>query len=254
MFATTPAGPFSPTLALALPAGAFSTAQLYYQDSTAGTATLTAAGAGVVTGAQALTVGGAAPLSLRVEPASSTVFPAGTVSLRAVGVDTFGNATPTPALWGVTPDTLGTLSTASGATTTFTAGTVPGVVQVTATITTPTGTLTGTSTITVTPPPVVRVAAVRYGVAKKQLHVYVTVTDAQGRRVRDAAVTVALWRNGKVYARAAGTTGTGSMTFTRPASVGSYRLKVTRVVALNRAWDGVTPSNTFTKVRRPPTR
>ena len=254
MFATTPAGPFSPTLALALPAGAFSTAQLYYQDSTAGTATLTAAGAGVVTGAQALTVGGAAPLSLRVEPASSTVFPAGTVSLRAVGVDTFGNATPTPALWAVTPDTLGTLSTASGATTTFTAGTVPGVVQVTATITTPTGTLTGTSTITVTPPPVVRVAAVRYGVAKKQLHVYVTVSDAQGRRVRDAAVTVALYRNGKVYARAAGTTSTGSMTFTRPASVGSYRVKVTRVVALNRAWDGVTPSNTFTKVRRPPTR
>jgi len=36
--------------------------------------------------------------------------------------------------------------------------------------------------------------------------------------------------------------------------VGSYQLKVTRVVALNRAWDGVTPSNTFTKVRRPPTR
>jgi hypothetical protein len=176
------------------------------------------------------------------------------VSLRAVGVDTFGNATPTPALWAVTPDTLGTLSTASGPTTTFTAGTVPGVVQVTATITTPTGTLTGTSTITVTPPPVVHVAAVRYGVAKKQLHVYVTVSDAQGRRVRDAAVTVALYRNGKVYARAAGTTGTGSMTFTRPASVGSYRLKVTRVVALNRAWDGVTPSNTFTRVRRSPTR
>jgi PHP family Zn ribbon phosphoesterase len=98
------------------------------------------------------------------------------------------------------------------------------------------------------------VAAVRYGVAKQQLHVYVTVTDAQGRRVRDAAVTVALYRNGKVYARAGGTTGTGSMTFTRPASAGSYRVKVTRVVALNSAWDGVTPSNTFTMSARPKTR
>jgi len=37
------------------------------------------------------------------------------------------------------------------------------------------------------------------------------------------------------------------MTFTRPASIGTYRTKVTRVVALNRAWDGVTPANAFLK-------
>ena len=144
---------------------------------------------------------------------ASTLFTGGTVTLSAVGIDAFGNVTPTAALWTASPEGIGTLSTPSGATTTFTAGTTPGVVQVTATITTPTGTLTATSSVTVTPPPVVRVGAVRYGVARKQLHVYVTVVDTRGRRVRDASVTVALYRNGKVYARAPGTTTAGNMTF-----------------------------------------
>jgi hypothetical protein len=88
---------------------------------------------------------------------------------------------------------------------------------------------------------------VRYGVARKRLHVYVTVVDARGRRVRDASVTVALYRNGKVYARAAGPTTSGRMTFSRPASWGTYGTKVTRVLAANRTWDGVTPTNRFAK-------
>jgi hypothetical protein len=110
--------------------------------------------------------------------------------------------------------------------------------------------------VTVAPPPVVRVGAVRYGVAKNQLHVYVTLVDTRGRRVRDASVTAALYRNGKVYARALGSTTAGNMTFTRPASIGAYRTKVTRVVASNRAWDGVTPANAFLKkpARKPATR
>ena len=244
---TSAAGPFTPTVGFALPAGAFSTVQLYYQDPTAGIATLTASAAGLVAGTQQLTVGGAAPVSLRVEPSVSTLFTGGTVAFRAVGIDAFGNATPTAALWTASPEGIGTFSTPSGATTTFTAGTTPGVAQVTATITTPAGTLTATSAVTVTPPPVVRVAAVRYGVAKRQLHVYVTVVDTRGRRVRDAAVTVALYRNGKVYGRAAGSTIAGSMTFARPASVGVYRTKVTRVLAANRTWDGATPANAFLK-------
>jgi hypothetical protein len=246
-FSTSPAGPFTPTVAFALPAGAFSTVQLYYQDPTAGTVTLTASAAGVAAGTQQLTVGGAAPVGLRIEPSASTLFTGTSVTLRAIGVDAFGNLTPTAALWAATPDGIGTLSSATGATTTFTAGTVPGVAQVTAAITTPTGTLTATSSVTVTPPPVVRVSAVRYGVAKKQLHVYVTVVDTRGRRVRDASVTVALYRSGKVYARALGTTAAGNMTFARPASIGTYRTRITLVVASNRAWDGLTPANAFVK-------
>jgi hypothetical protein len=250
LFATSPTGPFAPTLAVQLPAGAFATTQLYYQDPTAGTAALTATAAGVVAGTQLITVGGAAPVSLRVEPAAVTVLPGGTVTLTAVAVDAFGNATPTPALWAIAPATAGSLSAPMGATTVFTAGTEPGVAQVTASVTTPTGTLSATSSVTVMPPPPVRVAAVRYGVASKRLHVYVTVVDGRGRRVRDASVTVALYRNGKVYARAAGRTTTGRMTFSRPASVGAYRTKVTRVAAASRTWDRVTPPNAFTKAPR----
>ena len=37
------------------------------------------------------------------------------------------------------------------------------------------------------------------------------------------------------------------MTFDRPASIGTYRTKVTRVVATGLAWDRVTPANSFTK-------
>ena len=70
-------------------------------------------------------------------------------------------------------------------------------------------------------------SAVRYGVANRRVYVYVTVADAGGRRLEDAAVTVALYRQGKVYARAAGRTARGVMTFDRPASIGIYRTKVT---------------------------
>ena len=41
-----------------------------------------------------------------------------------------------------------------------------------------------------------------------------------------------------------------AMTFSRPASVGAYRTKVTRVAASNRVWDRVTPPNAFTKKPR----
>ena len=63
------------------------------------------------------------------------------MTLTAVGVDQFGNATPTTAIWTVTPGTLGSLTPASGPTTTFTAGTAPGSGQLTATVSTPAGPL-----------------------------------------------------------------------------------------------------------------
>jgi hypothetical protein len=251
-FATSAAGPFTPTVAVQLPAGAFATAEVFYQDATAGTVTLTAAAAGVVTGTQQLTVAGGAPVSLRVDPAAATLVPGASTTLTAVGVDQFGNATPTTAAWTVTPATLGSLTPASGPTTTFTAGTEAGAGQVAATVTTPGGTLSASATLTVTPPPPVRVAAVRYGVARRTLYVYTTVVDERGRRVRDASVTVALYRNGKVVARAAGRTTAGRMTFSRQASWGAYRTRVTRVAASGRTWDGVTPTNGFTKAKPKP--
>lgn len=249
-FATTPAGPFTPTITVTLPAGAFATAQVFYLDQTSGSVTLTASASGVVTGTQQLTVTGAPPVALRVEPSSSTLLPGATATFTAVGVDEFGNETPTAATWTVTPESLGTVAPAAGSTTTFTAGAVAGSGQVVATVTSATGTLAAAAAVTVEPPPPVRVAAVRYGVAKRQLHVYVTVVDERGRRVRDASVTVALYRNGKLYARASGRTTAGRMTFARPASWGTYRTKVTRVATPTRSWVRKTPPNVFRKPLR----
>jgi hypothetical protein len=251
MLATSAAGPFAPTVTVQLPAGSFATAQLFYQDTVAGTVSLSASAAGVVTGTHQLTVTGAAPVSLRVDPPSATLLPAAKLQLTALGRDQFGNETPATAVWSLGPGSVGTVTPTSGSTTTYTAPTTPGPVQVTATMTTATGILTATTTITVEAPPPLRVSAIRYGVARKQLHVYVTVVDRAGKRLRSAAVTVALYRDGKVYARAAGRTLSGRMTFARLASIGTYRTKVTRVAAEGYVWDGKTPTNVFRKQLRP---
>jgi hypothetical protein len=89
---------------------------------------------------------------------------------------------------------------------------------------------------------------VRYGVRNRKLNVFVTVVDARGRRLRDAGVTVFLYRNGKLYARASGRTAGGRMTFVRPASIGRYRATVKRVSAPGLRWNGKTPVNRFVRV------
>ena len=252
LLGTSAAGPFAPTVTLQLPAGVFAGAQLFYQDTTAGTVTLSASGAGVVTGTQQIVVGGAAAVALRVDPPVAALLPGAKLQLTALGRDQFGNETPATAVWSLGPGSVGTIAPTTGPTTTYTAPAKPGPATVTATVTTPTGTLVATTTVTVEAPPPVRVSAVRYGVAKKQLFVYVTVVDGSGKRLRSAAVTVALYRNGKVYARAAGPTTTGRMTFSRPASIGTYRTKVTRVAVAGYTWDRATPANVFRKALRRP--
>ena len=250
-FATTAAGPFTPTLTLSLPANAFATAQVYFLDTRAGAVTVTAASPGAAPAVQQVTVTGAALTSLRVEPATGSVMLGGTTVFSAVGVDLFGNVVPVSAVWSLAPGTPGALAPAAGPTTTYTGSGRAGSGQVVATVTTPAGVLSASAPVTVTPPPAARVSAVRYGVAKRRLHVYVTVVDGRGGRLRGASVTAALYRNGKLYARAAGRTTRGSMTFERPASAGSYRTKVTRVLAAGYAWNGKTPPNRFTKKPKP---
>jgi hypothetical protein len=250
-FATSPAGPFTPSLTLQLAPGTFSTAQVFYEDTTAGAPTLTASAPGAVTATQALSISGALAVSLRIEPETVSLPLGTTASFAAVGVDAFGNPIPSlPAAWTLAPGTPGTLSPASGPTTIFTASGRIGSGQVVATVATPSGPLTASAPVTVTAPPLVRAAAVRYGVRNRTLHVYVTVVDVRGRRVRDAAVTVLLYRNGKLYARAAGRTVAGRMTFMRPASTGTYRAVVRKVTATGLRWNGKTPMNRYVRAPR----
>ncbi len=248
---TSAAGPFTPSVTVPLAPGSFSTVQIYYEDTTSGTATLTASAPGAVTGTQALTVSGAPAVSLHIEPGSVTLPLGATASFTAVGIDAFGNPIPSlSAAWTLAPGTPGALAPPSGPATTYTASGRIGTGQVVATVATPTGPLTATAPVAVTPPPVVRVAAIRYGVRNKTLNVYVTVVDARGRRLPNAGVTVFLYRNAKLYARASGRTVAGRMTFTRPASSGTYRAVVRKVTATGLRWNGKTPVNRFVRPQR----
>ena len=202
-----------------------------------------------MTGTQPFTVSGAPPVSLRVDPPTSTVLAGGAVTLRAVGVDQFGNASPAAVAWTIEPQSRGTVSPASGSTASFVASSVPGSGVVTATLTTPAASLTATASLVVRPPPAVRVSAIRYGISRGRLLVFTTVVDTRGARVRNASVTVVLSRNGKVVARAGGRTTDGRMTFSRALSQGAYRARVTRVVAPGFSWSGSTPANGF-RVRK----
>ena len=249
--ATNAAGPFTPSVTVQLAPGTFSSVQVYYQDTTSGTATLTASAPGAVAGTLALTVSGAAAVSLQIEPVSATLTLGATASFSAVGIDGFGNPIPSlSAAWTLAPGTPGALAPTSGPSTTYTASGQIGKGQVIATVTTPTGPLSATAPIVVTPPPVVRVAAIRYGVRHKTLNVYVTVVDARGRRVPNAGVTVFLYRNGKLYGRAGARTVAGRTTFTRPASWGTYRAVVRKVTATGLRWNGKTPPNRFVRAQR----
>ena len=249
--ATNAAGPFTPSVTMQLAPGTFSSVQVYYQDTTSGTATLTASAPGTVAGTLALTVSGAAAVSLQIEPVSATLTLGATASFSAVGIDGFGNPIPSlSAAWTLAPGTPGALAPTSGPSTTYTASGQIGKGQVIATVTTPTGPLSATAPVVVTPPPVVRVAAIRYGVRHKTLNVYVTVVDARGRRVPNAGVTVFLYRNGKLYGRAGGRTVAGRTTFTRPASWGTYRAVVRKVTATGLRWNGKTPPNRFVRAQR----
>ena len=50
--------------------------------------------------------------------------------------------------------------------------------------------------------------------------------------------------------RLAGRTVAGRMTFTRPASTGTYRAVVRKVAATGLRWNGKTPVNRFVRVPR----
>ena len=144
-FATSPGGPFNPTLAVTIPAGQTTSGSFYYKDTAAGNPTLSAKASGFAKASQTETVSAAPLAEITVTPANATVPANGNQPFTATGADTYGNpVSVSSATWTTTAP--GTVSPGSGSATTFTAGSTPGNGSVTATI----GSVNGSASVTVT--------------------------------------------------------------------------------------------------------
>jgi hypothetical protein len=245
-FSTSAAGPFTPTLALTIPAGLNVVGPFYYQDVRAGAALLTAASPGITSGTQTATILPGPVIGLSVKPSSATVG-AGTPSTFAVlGVDSFNNSVPVTAAWSLDPPGLGKIEPARGTTTTFRAGPRAGTGTLTATVTTGSGGLTASAQVTVRPGRLV-VSSVRYGVGRAVLFVTVAVRDLRGQPVEGAVVSVVLRRRGYGYFGGRMATGVGGKAVfrvPRKKGKGCFKTTVARVTALGYVtWHGTTPAN-----------
>jgi hypothetical protein len=121
-FSTNTSGTWTPTLTVTIPAGSNTTPPFYYQDTTAGTPTLTASSSGSTSGTQNETVNPGPLASITVSPASATIALGGTQTFNASGADAYGNpVNVSSAAWMVSPTTLGTASPTTGSSTSFTA-------------------------------------------------------------------------------------------------------------------------------------
>ncbi|MDP3880361.1 MAG: S8 family serine peptidase [Dehalococcoidales bacterium] len=81
----------------------------------------------------------------------------------------------------------------------------------------------------------------------QHLRIAATLVDDLGNPVAGTSISIAVYRNGGLYASGTGTTGTdGKVTFkAQNAPSGTYTTTVTNVNATG--WDGFTPENSFTK-------
>jgi hypothetical protein len=199
-FSTSPAGPWASTLTVTIAAGS-PAAAFYYQDTQAGTPTISAALAGQPPAAQVETVVSAAPVKLTVTPRAATVVGGTKRPLAAAAVDQFGNPSTAPVAWSVSSARIGTVSPAAGEATTFTASwTATGRVRVTATV----NGLKASSAIKVT------LAAARIGgTLARNIKGYevVTVWVVRGpKRVKGVHVTFVVRHGSSVVAKVSGRT------------------------------------------------
>lgn len=199
-FSTSSSGPWTPTLTVTIPAGA-SAASFYYQDTTAGTPTISATLPGQPPATQTVTVVAAAPATIAVAPRSATVIGGNDRLFSAQVADSFGNPSTAPVTWTLSVPALGTLAPATGGSTTFTASTTAaGRGRISATV----GGLTATVVVTVKrPPPQIGGTLTRH--IKGRLVVTVWVVRGTAR-AKGVPVSLLVRRGSSVIARVTGRT------------------------------------------------
>jgi hypothetical protein len=235
-FSTSASGPWTSTLTVTVPAGA-SSASFYYEDTLAGTATLTATATGRDAASQAETVAPRPVSTLSLSPASATVRAGATQAFTAAGTDAYGKAVTVTPTW---TSSIGTIASDG----TFTAPATSGSGAVTANA----GGVSASATVTVTQP-VVQVSSIRYSTSFGRLVVTFAVDAATGAAVPGAAISFTIDRNSYAWASGSATTGSaGTVTVTASTGPsGCYTTTIRGVAASGFAWDGATPSNLFCK-------
>ncbi len=221
-FSTSPSGPWTSTLTVTIPAGSTSTA-FYYQDTAAGTPTISAAIAGQPAATQVETVTAAAPVKLTVKPRAVVVVGGSRRPLAAEVVDKFGNPSTAPVTWSVSSPKFGTVTPATGGSTTFAASwTASGRVHVKASV----NGLSSAALITV------KLAPARLGGTLARHidgHEVVTVWVVRGpKRVKGVPVSFTVRHGSSIVARvSARTDAHGRVTWrsTRPVPAGRYTVK-----------------------------
>jgi len=234
-FSTSASGPWTSTIAPTIPTGS-SSVSVYYRDTLAGDATVTATATGKRPAVQTETIGAAPLAQIALTPSSATLAPGGSQAFSASGLDAYGNGVTLSALtWSVGAGTPGTISPDG----VFTVGSATGSGAAVATD----GAVSASAAITVP----IRVASVEYTPWYHDVRVRVALADAAGSPRAGVAVTGTILRNGVQYATFSGSTAVdGTLTRTLVnAPSGCYVTNVKSVAA--QGWDGTTPSNRFCK-------
>ncbi len=236
-FSTSPTGPWAPSLAVSVAAGTAVT--FYYQDTRAGSHTLTASAPGTTNGTQVVTVTAGAAATVAVTPASGEVRARGLGRFTARATDVYGNPAVATISWTVTPAALGKITPGDRGTATFTAGRLLRTGRVTARA----GTISASANVTVTPAKL-RIGSIALQPGERFLRITVAAVDGARRPVSGTAVRLAVKRNGSRLASARGVTGPAGKTRVRvPGGRGCFMVAVTRAVAQGFTWDGRTPRN-----------
>lgn len=238
-FATSPAGPWTPTLTLTAAVGA--DAVFRYRDTRSGGPTLTATSSGLRAATQVVTVTPGPVATLAVTPVTGAVPVRGTRRLNVSAEDVYGNRTTGDVTWRVLPAALGEVETRPDGSAVFTAGRLVRDGRVVAT----SGTASSSAAVTVVPASM-RVGPIAFRPGPLRVLVSVTVTDASRRAVSAARLTLAVRLDGKRVSRAHVRTGPAGKAFTRvQAAQGCVAVTVTKAAAQGFTWDGRTPRNRF---------
>ncbi len=250
-FATSLEGPWTSTLPLTIAAGTRTTAAFYYLDTSAGSHVLTAAATGATSGTQTVTVTHGPPSAVTITPRAVRVQARASQAFAAAGVDAFGNAFPVAAAWSMAPGGIGTLTSRTGSTTSFTAGRTVGRGTVKATVAAPASTLSASAALQVTPG-VLRIASITYRVQRNHVLVSVAARDAAGKAISRARVLGLVRRDGRPYVSTRAVTGPAGRTtyrITLPRRGGCLSTTIRRATAAGFAWDGRTPRNRLCRPR-----